>query len=278
MSQASRPVALVTGASRGIGKATAIDLAAAGYDVVVTARTLVDGEGRSDTDPNLALPGGLDTTVKLIEEHGVTGLGIPMDLLDRSSVMAAVAATMDRFGRIDVLVNNAIYQGRGVLDLFADLDERDILKIFEGNVFAQLAIIRLVLPHLLDGGGGTMINMISATAYADPPAKVGEGGWGLGYAMSKAAFARITPLLHVEYREQGLRIFSVDPGFTVTERMEASGRVGQHAQFFKAGTPEVIGRANRWLATEPEADEFLGKVVMAQREVKRRLLLPGWPA
>ena len=63
----------MTGASRGIGKAAAIKLAEAGFDVAVTARTLKDGEGRVDTDPSIAVPGGLDTTVEAIEHHGVRG-------------------------------------------------------------------------------------------------------------------------------------------------------------------------------------------------------------
>ena len=131
MSDSKRPVALVTGASRGIGKAAAIDLARAGYDVAVSARTMTDGQGRSDTDPDVAVPGGLDTTVARIEEEGGTGLAIQMDLMQRGSVSAAVDATHERFGPIDVLVNNAIYQGSGVMALFEDLTEADLHKMLD---------------------------------------------------------------------------------------------------------------------------------------------------
>jgi NAD(P)-dependent dehydrogenase (short-subunit alcohol dehydrogenase family) len=270
-----RPVAMVTGASRGIGKAAAIDLAAAGYDVAVCARTLHEGEGRADDGS--AIPGGLDTTVARIEAEGAIALGMPMDLLDRASVEAFVAAVAERFGSIDLVVNNAIYQGRAVMAPFDELTDDDLHTLFEGNVFAQLAVIRAALPHLLKQERSTVVNMISATAYQDPPAKIGQGGWGMGYAMTKAAFARVAPLLHVEYGDLGLRAFSVDPGFTITERMEATGATGQYAQHFAGARPEVIGRAIRWLATDAESDELRGKVVIAQREVKRRGLLPGWP-
>jgi NAD(P)-dependent dehydrogenase (short-subunit alcohol dehydrogenase family) len=272
-----RPVALVTGASRGIGKAVAVDLAAAGFDVAVAARTRTDGHGRLDDDPTVVVPGGLDTTLALIEEQGVVGLALTMDLLDRGSVLGAAEAVLDRFGRADVLVNNAIHQGPGVMALFADLSEAQLRTMFEGNVYAQLALVRALLPKMLEQGGGTVVNLISGTAYLDPPARVGEGGWGLGYAMTKAAFARVAPLLHVEYGDEGLRAFSVDPGFVVTERMEAARRTEQYRRHFAAATPEVIGRAVRWLATDPDADELCGRVVMAQAEVQRRTLLPGWP-
>jgi NAD(P)-dependent dehydrogenase (short-subunit alcohol dehydrogenase family) len=272
-----RPVALVTGASRGIGKAAAIDLATAGYDVAVAARTLTDGTGRTD-DSDEAVPGGLDTTAARIEEVGGTALMVQMDLLDRASVTAAADATLERFGRIDVLVNNAIYQGSGVLDLFLDLDEGDLAKLFEGNVFAQLALLRKVVPVMVAAGGGTIVNMVSGAGFEDPPAKVGQGGWSMGYAMTKAAFGRVAPLLHVEHGDEGIRAFSVEPGFVLTEKTEATGRAAKYAEHFRPATPDVIGRCIRWLVAEPgEADELRGTTVYAQREVKRRGLLPGWP-
>jgi NAD(P)-dependent dehydrogenase (short-subunit alcohol dehydrogenase family) len=269
---AAPPVALVTGASRGIGRATAIALGNAGCDVAASARTLVDGTARLDDDPSVVVPGGLDTTVAAIEEGGHRGLAVAMDLLDRDSLERGVAEVLDAFGRIDVLVNNAVYQGAGTTSLFADLTEDEVRTVFDGNVHAQLALIRAVLPGMLERGAGTIVNMISATAYMDPPAKSGEGGWGMAYAMSKAAFARVAPLLHVEHGADGLRVFSVDPGFVITERLEASGHAGQYTGRFKGAGPDVIGKAIAWLVTDPASDELRGQVVHAQREVKHRNL------
>jgi NAD(P)-dependent dehydrogenase (short-subunit alcohol dehydrogenase family) len=265
----------VTGASRGIGKATALDLAAAGFDVAAAARTSVDGRGRSDTEPTLAVPGGLDTTVAQIEREGTRGLALTMDLLDRTSVEHAVAATVEHFGRLDVLVNNAIYQGPGTLAPFADLTDDELFALFEGNVFAQLALIRAALRHLPEGG--TIVNLASGAGRLEPPARLGEGGWSLGYAMTKAAFGRVAPVLHVEYAERGLRLFSVDPGWTITERTVAAGRAAQYSRHFTPGTPDVIARAIRWLVTDAEAEGLRGKLVMAQEEVRVRQLLERWP-
>ena len=275
MSQ-SRPVALVTGASRGIGKSAAVNLARAGYDVAVSARTLHEGEGRYDTDGTV-LPGSLDTTVADIEAEGGHGFAVRMDVLDHASLVDGVAAVVERFGGIDALVNNGIYQGTGTMVNFLDLDFADLYKIFEGNVFGQLVLVREVLPQMLERGGGTVINMISATAYREPPGKIGHGGWGMAYAMSKAAFERVAPLLEVEHGDEGIRAFSVDPGYVVTEAAQARGTGGQFAEHFAAATPPVIGAAIAWLVTDPEADSLRGKIVIAQRETKRRGLLPGWP-
>ena len=272
-----RRVALVTGASRGIGKATAIDLAAAGFDVVATARTGVDGTARLPDRPEVMVPGGLDTTVQAIEAHGVIGVGIVMDLLDHQSLVATVDETIARFGRVDALVNNAIYQGPGTLAPFVALTDAELAALFTGNVFAQLTLIRLVLAGMLERGGGTIVNLISGAGLLDPPAEVGQGGWSLGYAMTKAAFGRVAPVLHVEHGAQGLRVFSVNPGLVVTERMEAAGRAAQYRDHFAPGTPAAIGRAIRWLVTDPEASDLRGRVVDAQREVAERRLLDRWP-
>jgi NAD(P)-dependent dehydrogenase (short-subunit alcohol dehydrogenase family) len=104
----------------------------------------------------------------------------------------------------------------------------------------------------------------------DPPARVGEGGWSLAYAMSKAALGRVAPLLHVEHGGEGVRVFSVDPGLTVTERMEAAGRADLYRRHFRAAAPDDIGRVIAWLVTDPAADELRGTWVHAQAEAHRR--------
>jgi len=190
----SRKIAFVTGASRGIGRACAISLAEAGFDVAVSARTLVDGTARLD-DGETALPGGLDTTVAAVEAAGGRGLAVPMDLLDRKSVIAAADQTLAHFGRIDVLLNNAIYQGPGSMQPLLELEDDEMLRMFDGNVYAQLALTKYLLPRFIDQGGAIVMNMISATARLDPPGKIGQGGWGMAYAMTKAAFERVAPLL-----------------------------------------------------------------------------------
>lgn len=273
-SPTDRPVAFVTGASRGIGRACAAALAGAGYDVAVSARTLVDGTATLD-DTDIPLPGGLDTTVAAVEAMGRQGFAVAMDLLDRTSVLAAADAVLDRFSRIDVLVNNAIYQGPGSMTPILELDDAETLRLFEGNVHAQVGLIRHLLPTFIAQGGALVMNMISATAHLDPPGPIGKGGWGMAYAMTKSAFERVAPLLCVEHRDDGVLAFSIDPGHVVTERM-ALKRAGRgFEEHFRAAGPEVIGAAVAWLATDPQAQqELAGKVVFAQREAKHRNLLP----
>ena len=271
-----RKVAFVTGASRGIGRACAISLAQAGYDVAVSARTLTDGSARLD-DGVTPVPGGLDTTVEKIIEAGQEGLAIEMDLMDRKSVLNAADTAYDHFGRIDVLLNNAIYQGPGAMLTVEQLDDHHVKQLFEGNVFSQLALTRHLLPRFIEQGGATVINMISATAFTNPPGKIGSGGWGVGYAMTKAAFERLAPLLMIEHGEDGIITYNIDPGHVVTERQRAKQKDKEYTAF-PSSPPEAIGAAIAWLVGEPTApEEYGGKVVNAQRETKRRNLLPGWP-
>jgi NAD(P)-dependent dehydrogenase (short-subunit alcohol dehydrogenase family) len=116
------PVALVTGASRGIGRATALALADAGYDVAIAARTVHEGDGRMapgsvrESQETRAIEGSLDTTAAAIGERGRRALPVAMDLLDRPTIDAMVDTVLGEWGRIDALVNNAIYQGPGRMD------------------------------------------------------------------------------------------------------------------------------------------------------------------
>ena len=269
----SRPVALVTGASRGLGKAIAVALAQAGYDLAITARTLIDGDRRLESDDSIVVPGGLDTTAAAIEAAGGRVLSQYMDVLDRATVEAAVHQTVGYFGRLDAVVNNAIYQGPGAMLEFMDLTDEQVKNLFEGNLFAHLAVIRAALPTMIAAGGGIVVNIISATAYTTPENRIGSGGWGMGYAMTKAAFERVAPLLEVEHSSDGIRAFSVDPGHVATERQIASGRAKQYEGNFTAGTPEQIGAAVAWLCTDPAADQHRGSIVLAQKLTQDHNLL-----
>jgi NAD(P)-dependent dehydrogenase (short-subunit alcohol dehydrogenase family) len=276
-----RRVAFITGASRGIGKATALALAEKGYDIVVTARTVKEGEAyehsatltASDTSP---LPGSLETTAAEIEKLGRDALPLRLDILDRESLDAAVAETLARWGRIDALINNAVYTGPGSMDLMADLPLDVMERIFQANVFNQIYLTERVLPHMLERGDGTIVNLTSAVAEIDPPAPAGQGGWGLGYAASKGAFHRVAGFLHVEYGRRGIRAFNVEPGFVVTERMEIDQK--DMGFDFPGAPPRVPAAAIAFLVTSPEAECFRGHTVRAQMLVKDNGLLPGWPA
>jgi NAD(P)-dependent dehydrogenase (short-subunit alcohol dehydrogenase family) len=184
-----RKVALVTGASRGIGKAVAVHLARAGFDVALGARTLEEGEERehsstvkaSNTTP---LPGSLASTGTLVEAEGTRALAVYLDLLDRASMGAAVATVLERWGRIDVLVNNGRYIGPGHMDQFLETPIELHEKHLDANVLAPIILTRLVLPQMIERGEGHVVNVTSSAGASDPPAPAGQGGWGLGYAMS----------------------------------------------------------------------------------------------
>jgi NAD(P)-dependent dehydrogenase (short-subunit alcohol dehydrogenase family) len=276
-----RRVALVTGASRGIGKAIAVHLARAGFDVAVGARTLHEGEARehsstvaaSDTRP---LPGSLDTTAALVEEAGRRALPVVLDLLDRASLGAAVATVLERWGRIDVLVNNGRYVGPGHMDRLLDTPVDLLDRHLEANVMAPVILARLVLPGMVERGSGAILDLASSSGRMDPPAPAGQGGWGLGYGMSKGALHRLAGIVAVELGDRGILAFNLSPGFVATERiaMDMAG-FGFDAS---AGAPaDVVGAVAAWLATAPEARERNGGWVEAQEVCRELGLLPGWP-
>lgn len=275
------PVAVVTGASRGIGRAGALALAEAGFDVVVSARTVREGEGVAEPNSvreevTLAVPGSLERTAREIEERGQRALIVPMDLSDRSSVESLVPTVLDTWGRIDVLYNNAIFRGVGTLDRITDLTMDSMTALMAGNFMHQILLIQQVLPHMVERGSGTIIDMVSGSARLDPPGPPGEGGWGILYSASKAAFARVAGGINAEYRSLGLRAFNVDPGNVVTEARKAVKPDDEYSSGFGSEPAEATGQVVAWLATDPGADRFLGKWIFAPKLCSDLGLLPGW--
>jgi len=268
-------VAMVTGASRGIGRCGALDLARRGFDVVITGRTVREGDGRVG---DVVVPGSLDTTEAEITALGRRCLPIAMDVTDRASIRAAFDAAIAGFGRIDVLVNNAPYSGPGTEAKILDIDLTTAAAIVEANYLNQLFLTQLVLPGMVERGGGTIIDLGSGSALVPPPAPAGEGGWSLAYCASKAALHQVSVVVDVEFRDRGIRAFTMEPGYTVTERQLAMGHEDSYGKHFAGDPPEVAGAVIGWLADEPEADKWRGRMVHAQALCKRHGLVPGWPA
>lgn len=267
--------ALVTGASRGIGRATALALADAGLDVAVTARTVHEGEGFDDSDiAGRPVPGSLDTTTAEIEQRGGRALAVPMDLLDRPSLTGAVDRVLDEWGHIDVLVNNAVHTGPGSMTRFDDTTIEMIETKFSANVVAHVIMIKAVLPHMVERGDGIVVNVTSAVALNDPPAPAGEGGWGAAYAMSKGAFHRLAGILALEYPT--LRFHNVEPGYVITERMALNAKSLGLEGAYPGAPPTVPASVIAWCATSAAAAELNGQTIFAQRFAKERELHPAW--
>lgn len=280
MTEASRPVAFVTGASRGIGKAIALALADAGHDVVISARTVTPGEQRensltihkSDTRP---LPGSLQETAEEIEARGVQCLMVPLDLTDRATVGAAAQKVLDEWGGVDVIVHNGRFLGPGLMDVFMDIPIDAYEKFFEAHAIAPIVLTRALLPGMIERGGGTVITITSSSAFNTPPAPAGQGGWGLGYAVGKASGHPLVGTLHTEYFAKGLRAFNVQPGFVATERNHLVA--ASHGHEIKNGAPpSAIGAVVKWLVTAPEAKELSGEMIEAQEFVLEHNLHPDW--
>ncbi|MGP0032318.1 MAG: SDR family NAD(P)-dependent oxidoreductase [Acidimicrobiales bacterium] len=194
--------ALVTGASRGIGAATANRLAAQGADVAITART---------ADQHQTLPGSLRETAHRLGRFGGRVVPITADLTDPDDRERIVPAAVEGLGGpIDILVNNAaaaIYQP--LLDF--PLKRRRL--VFEVNVHAPMDLAQAALPSMIDMGEGWIVNVSSATAHLwQTPFKLGSLGSKTGiYGASKAALNRLTNALAAEVAKAGVRVNTIEP-------------------------------------------------------------------
>jgi NAD(P)-dependent dehydrogenase (short-subunit alcohol dehydrogenase family) len=224
--------AVVTGATRGIGRATAIALGRRGFDVVVTGRTLSEGD--------VALPGSLESTVAAVEAAGGRAVPLVLDLLDGDRLAPAGEEAIAAFGEVDLVLNNAIYVAPSGLTRFVDTSREEIEARIYGNVTAQLLFTQPLLRHMAERGSGTIAFTTSGAGYFPPAKGPGDGGWVLTYGVSKAGMNRIAEQLAVEHPE--LRFLNLQPGAVATERVLAAGEelafVARHA-----APVDVIGEA-----------------------------------
>lgn len=266
-----RKVAFITGASRGIGAESAAALARAGYDVAITARTCSEGEAHEHVGRSDPLPGSLEATAAAVRAQGGEALCLPADILDEHSIVAAAKAALAHFGRVDLLFNNAVYQGTGNLEPLLEITREQLERIYQGNVFTPLALVRILLPPMLDAGDGTIINMLSATAFINPPAPAEGGGWGFAYPSSKAALGRMAGSLRVEHADSGVRFFNMEPGTVVTEVMKAAGITEEIMKRYKPCSPQAIAAVVAWLAQNEPPAEWRPQEVLAAPAIAKTL-------
>jgi NAD(P)-dependent dehydrogenase (short-subunit alcohol dehydrogenase family) len=170
---------LITGCSTGLGRALAQAVLAHGDDVVVTARDV-------------------DSVRDIVEPYKETALALALDVTDETQVTAAVRAAEERFGRVDVLVNNAGYGYRAAVE---EGEEEAVQRLFDTQLFGSVRTIKAVLPGMRSRRSGTIVNLSSIGARISPE--------GSGY---KAAIEALTLSLRKEVAPLGIRAFSVEPG------------------------------------------------------------------
>jgi citronellol/citronellal dehydrogenase len=166
-------VALVTGASRGVGAATAVALARAGCAVACAAR--------ATSENPLRLPGTIDDTVARIDAAGGRALAVPTNLAVEDEIIAMVARTVEHFGRLDLLVNNAAITFVGDLEM----PTKRFDLVMSVNLRAPFVALREAAPHLRAAGGGSVVNVSSAAALVPIPGMA-------AYGMSKLALEHLT--------------------------------------------------------------------------------------
>lgn len=262
----STPVVFITGASRGIGAATALAFARAGWQVAIGARTQRAGEihvHQLRRPDGALLSGSLADTCTAIQSAGSECLSVAMDLMEPDSLDAAAAAVLARFGRVDLLINNAVYQDRESNALLSQLSDEALSRTLQGNVLAPARLARRLLPAMVAQGSGQIINVCSGAGRYDPPLPADQGGWGFAYGASKAALARLSGVINREYGHAGIRAFSVNPGLVSTEAVSATlGDDGALAQRYGAISPQAIAAAMLWLATQADAAALAKSPVM----------------
>jgi NAD(P)-dependent dehydrogenase (short-subunit alcohol dehydrogenase family) len=271
-------VALVTGASRGIGEYIAYELASNGVNVVVMAKSTLDA-------PHRVFQGTVEQTAALVREYGVEALAIRGDVSREEDVDNVRQAVVERFGRCDILVNNA---AMSYVTPFLELTIKRWDVIMAVNLRGPTLLSKAFLPAMMDRGEGQIINISSgdgrldieetlaaalAVGAAGTDASFGETGQDLlssttAYGTSKAALNRFTVGLAHEMRDRGVAINALEVS-AVTEpyRMNLP-----HADLSRNELPEAPAQLVVWLASQPA--DFTGHV-LSQPELLARLRSEG---
>ena len=220
-------IALVTGASRGIGRAVAVELASAGYDIIVNYAG------------NVA---AADETVKLVEEKGAQAHKMQFDVSDKVAVDAAVAEILEKYGKIDVLVNNAGITRDG---LFMRMNSENWLDVINTNLNSAYYVTNPVAKAMIKQRAGVIINMSSIVG-------VNGNAGQANYAAAKAGIIGLTKSLAKELGSRNIRVNAIAPGFIQTDMTKGlpEEKITEHIPLKTLGKPEDIARLVRFLTVE----------------------------
>ena len=217
--RSGQKVAVVTGASRGIGKQTSLLLARRGMQVALVART---------EEPRPNTPGTLGETAAELRAFGSDPLVVRADLGQQGDLDRVVSSVLESFGRVDVLVNNAAYTvGKTLFTHVPDLTRDQWDKHFAINVTAPLMLIQGFWDSMRSNGGGVIVNVTSGASYlqpvlSDPQNDTGLPENGPAYGASKAALNRMANVIAQEGVAHRIAVINLEPGFVLTETMAAT--------------------------------------------------------
>jgi NAD(P)-dependent dehydrogenase (short-subunit alcohol dehydrogenase family) len=232
-------VVIVTGASRGIGKGLAVGLASLGAAVVCAARTV--------TAEPTGLPGTIHETVATIEAAGGRAIAVRCDIGVAADLEHLVATTLEHFGRVDALVNNAMTPTRTAFADATDADWDDSMRV---NVRSLFVLTRAVLGPMTAQGGGAIVNISSGGAGHESTPFMPPGF--VIYAVAKAAMERFTTALAPELAPHGITVNALRPGAVRTEL--STRELGEDHDWTGWTTPEAVVPAVAFLVQQIATD------------------------
>lgn len=260
-------VAIITGASRGVGKQAAIYFAKRGARVVLAARTV---------EADSALPGTIGETLKEIEDLGGKAIAVATDLAKEKDLVRLVASAVDRFGGVDILINNAAATTGDIWGKpFSELTRAEWLYQFDVNLHAPFTLTKLCVPIMEQRGGGRIINLSTGSGEVfrqaeELPKLAAVGGFSLavpGYYSSKRALDRFGNCMAPELHAKNIAIIGMHPGLVATELVAI--RVREKGLDPSVAVPMTVpARMLVYFAACENPAEYTGRLFWAEREME----------